>query len=212
MEKNKNIIDWSSPDALYKVIDCIKDPLSSIIELSDHPSNDQNNEIILKSTTQISELLNEISVLVDKKLVKLNFKFQPDIFYIYHENEFVQSLCTDCIEEDKISSVDLEWLMNLENEIYESIQLNELNLYELAYKLAVSERQLYRKTKEIVHLTPNKYIRVLKLHKAKKLIEDFVYNSVSQVAYEVGFADVYYFSRIFTQQYGVSPKELMTSL
>ena len=77
--------------------------------------------------------------------------------------------------------------------------------------MAVSERQLHRKIGGLVFLTPNKYVRVLRLHKAKQMIDNYFYNSISQIAYAVGYSDTHYFSKIFYDQYKVMPQELLLS-
>ncbi|WP_143092961.1 helix-turn-helix transcriptional regulator, partial [Arsenicibacter rosenii] len=105
--------------------------------------------------------------------------------------------------------VDQDWLVSLEKEVYGSISQEYLDMYELSYKLAVSERQLHRKILNLVFLTPNKYVRILRLHKAKQMIDSYVQQSVSQIAYAVGYKDVHYFSKIFTEQYSIAPKNLL---
>jgi len=108
--------------------------------------------------------------------------------------------------------MDQEWLMSLEKEIYGCITKDYLSLYDLAFKMAVSERQLHRKIANLVCLTPNKYIRILRLHKAKQMIDNYIQNSISQIAYSVGYNDVHYFSTLFMYQYNVSPKDLIKTL
>ncbi len=121
-------------------------------------------------------------------------------------------MCAKEINPSKITKPDQNWLVNLEKEIYRSINQNDINIYDLAYKMAVSERQLHRKINSLLYLSPNKYIRILRLHKAKELIDNYIQNSISQVAYAVGYNDVHYFSKIFVAQYNMSPKELIHSL
>lgn len=112
----------------------------------------------------------------------------------------------------KVAKVDQDWLVGLEKEVYGNIDQDYLDLCELSYKMAVSERQLHRKVFNLVFLTPNKYIRVLRLHKAKQMIDNYVQHSVPQIAYAVGYTDVHYFSKLFVGQYSVSPKDLLGAL
>ncbi|MDE6239638.1 MAG: helix-turn-helix transcriptional regulator, partial [Muribaculaceae bacterium] len=53
----------------------------------------------------------------------------------------------------------------------------------------------------------NDFIRVMRLNKAKGLLESGKYQ-ISEVAYMVGFADPKYFSTCFKKQFGVSPSKL----
>jgi AraC-like DNA-binding protein len=207
-------IDWSSPDVLSQIVQNIKNPLDTIITASKPNSvdNKAQQEIIFSSSKQINDLIEEILKEIKSKSTSLTIKERPEIFDIYESNKNVQSLCLNKINPQKVTKPDQDWLINLEKEIYSTLNQNDMNLYELSYKMAVSERQLHRKITNLVHLTPNKYIRVLRLHKAKQMIDNYIQNSISQVAYAVGYNDVHYFSKLFSSQYDISPRELMFSL
>jgi AraC-like DNA-binding protein len=207
-------IDWSSPDILTQIVQNIKNPLDTIIT-ANKPNTVDNNvqqQIIFSSSKQINDLIEEILKEIKSKSVSLTIQGRPEIFDIYESNKNIQELCLNKINPQKVTKLDQDWLMNLEKEIYSSISQNDMNLYELSYKMAVSERQLHRKIANLVYLTPNKYIRILRLHKAKQLIDNYIQNSISQVAYNVGYNDVHYFSKLFSNQYDISPKELINSL
>lgn len=207
-------IDWSSPDILTQIVQNIKNPLDTIITANKPNTADNNaqHQIIFSSSKQINDLIEEILKEIKSKSVSLTIQGRPEIFDIYESNKNIQELCLNKMNPQKVTKLDQDWLMNLEKEIYSSINQNDMNLYELSYKMAVSERQLHRKIANLVYLTPNKYIRVLRLHKAKQLIDNYIQNSISQVAYHVGYNDVHYFSKLFSNQYDISPKELINSL
>ncbi|QTE23296.1 helix-turn-helix transcriptional regulator [Polaribacter cellanae] len=219
MNLDKKDINDSSSDVLIQLIKNIETPLASIIEANKKFStlntiNALNslsvkpNEVILSSSQEIANLIEEVVKLAsgNKEAERI-----PLIYKIYHSNECVKSMCNNEINPRKISKQDTSWLLNLEDEVYKNIKHKDLNLYDLSYKLAVSERQLHRKIKSLLHLTPNKYIRVLRLHKAKQCIDDYLYDTISQISYAVGYYDTHYFSKLFKQQYSVSPKELLNS-
>ena len=44
--------------------------------------------------------------------------------------------------------------------------------------------------------------------KAKTLIEDGAFDSISKVAMSVGYEDALYFSRAFKERYGISPSNM----
>jgi len=211
---NKKIVDWSSPDVLMQLIKNIEAPLTSIIQASNsHPNSDRLNitenqpsQIIFSNSQEIKKLIDEVVKTVNGGRIE-----DPIIFRIYNSNERVQTMCKEEINPKRISKQDTSWLKQMENEVYKNIKHKDLNLYDLSYSLSVSERQLHRKTKNLVYLTPNKYIRVLKLYKAKQLIDDYLYDTISQISYAVGYYDTHYFSKLFSQQYGVSPKELLNA-
>lgn len=207
-------IDWSNPKALNQIIKHIQMPLEKIMELNEgNLRNDKlSYEVIFSSSRQIKYVIEHILEEIQSKSISLTYKKEPEIFLIYESNQNVQKMCTGEIMPQKIIDADRQWLLNLEEEIFNSITRNDLNIYGLSLKLAVSERQLYRKTDELIHLTPNKYVRIIRLHKAKQMIENFVERSISQIAYAVGFNDTHYFSKQFSYQYNISPRELVLSL
>lgn len=209
------IINWNSPDILEQLAQNIKGPLESIISVGKNSAEydkEMLEEILFSSSKEISIIIEDILNKAKAKSLSVTYHNQPEIFGIYESNENVREMCAGRINPQKVAKVDQEWLVGLEKEVYGNINQDYLDLGELSYKLAVSERQLGRKVFNLVFLTPNKYVRILRLHRAKQLIDNYVQQSVSQVAYAVGYSDVHYFSKLFTGQYNVGPKELLLSL
>ena len=77
---------------------------------------------------------------------------------------------------------------------------------DLASKMFISKSQLYRKVKALTDYTPVQLILNYRLKKATELIEQN-YGSITEVAYEVGFNNLGYFSQTFKKEYGVSPNQ-----
>jgi AraC-like DNA-binding protein len=71
----------------------------------------------------------------------------------------------------------------------------------------MSNMQLYRKLKGVTGLSGIEFIRTIRLKKAFQLLETATY-SVAEVAYQVGFNDPSYFTRIFKKEYGKAPSEI----
>ena len=215
MSSSKNTtIDWSNPNVLYQIMNDIKNPIEKIMETSKRnmEKGGFQDEVIFSSSKQIKDVIEQILEEIQSKSVNLTVKQTPEIFFIYESNKKVQKMCTNELVPEKITKTDQDWLLNLEKEIYSSITQNDINIYDLSYKMAVSERQLYRKITNLIYLTPNKYIRVLRLHKAKQIIENYIQHSISQIAYAVGYNDVHYFSKLFLEQYEITPRELIATL
>jgi len=217
---NKQIIDWNSPDVLMQIVRNIQNPLTSIIDANnvlvqkthDTTSQKNANEIILSNSQEIAKLIKEVLKVAKSKSVNLSSKTEPVIFEIYNTNKNVQSVCGEnIINPDKIFATDKNWLFLFEEEIFKRIKNSRLNLFDLSYYMAVSERQLHRKIKNLLCITPNKYVRILKLYKAKKILENYTYNTVSEVSYAVGYNDTHYFSKLFSEQYGISPKDFLNT-
>ncbi len=211
---NNTTIDWSNPNVLYQIMNDIKNPIEKILETSKRnmEKGGFQDEVIFSSSKQIKDVIEQILEEIQSKSVNLTVKQAPEIFFIYESNKNVQKMCTNELVPEKITKTDQDWLLNLEKEIYSSFTQNDINIYDLSYKMAVSERQLYRKITNLIYLTPNKYIRVLRLHKAKQIIENYIQHSISQIAYAVGYNDVHYFSKLFLEQYEITPRELIATL
>ncbi|MCJ8270045.1 MAG: ATP-binding protein, partial [Psychrosphaera sp.] len=81
----------------------------------------------------------------------------------------------------------------------------ELRVGSLADGLNISERQLFRKLKSTVDMSPTEYLRNFRLLKAAGLLRLGQKSTV--VALEVGFSSASYFTKCFRAQFGVAPSE-----
>lgn len=78
----------------------------------------------------------------------------------------------------------------------------------VAAGIGISLRNFQRITKEELNLAPTSYIYIVKL----KLALDYLKNgegNVTDAAYEFGFSDPSYFSKIFKKHFGKSPSEVL---
>ena len=90
--------------------------------------------------------------------------------------------------------------------INNNISDSEYSVNELCADLGMSRTSVYNKIKSISGQSPNEFMRIIRLNRAKELIESRRYN-VSEVAYMVGFSDPKYFSTSFKKQFGFSPSK-----
>jgi AraC-like DNA-binding protein len=80
---------------------------------------------------------------------------------------------------------------------------------DVATHLSISLRTLQRITREEMECTPTGLIALVRI----RMAADFLLHkqgNVSQAAYEFGFTDPAYFSRIFKQHFGVSPSDYLS--
>jgi transcriptional regulator GlxA family with amidase domain len=98
-------------------------------------------------------------------------------------------------------------LMHLANAIsyIEDHYLEPLTLEEIAAKSDISVRHLNRIFKSYYQTTPISYLLKLRLERACTLLKKTKL-SITTIAYESGFSDSNYFTRLFTKGYGMSPK------
>lgn len=73
--------------------------------------------------------------------------------------------------------------------------------------LGISRVQLHRKLTALTGQSASQFIRSFRLEKARELLTTSL-QSVSEIAFETGFTDPNYFSRVFAQEYGMPPSDL----
>ncbi len=81
---------------------------------------------------------------------------------------------------------------------------NALSIGALARQCSMSEAYFRRCFKEAYRLSPNQYIKEMRMNRAKDLLKTGLL-SISEVAEQVGFSDIYYFSKAFKKAVGVNP-------
>ena len=79
-------------------------------------------------------------------------------------------------------------------------------VHELAYEVGLSERQLRRRFKELLHQGPAVFIREFRLKFAARLLAEKA-GPVSQIAYRAGFRKPRRFSDLFREYFGVCPSQ-----
>ncbi len=83
---------------------------------------------------------------------------------------------------------------------------SKLNYQQFVEELGISKTRLYDKINKLSGLSINLFIRSVRLKIAARMIKEGT-NSISEIAYKVGFSDPGYFSKCFKQQFGIPPKE-----
>lgn len=111
--------------------------------------------------------------------------------------------------ETDYSEADQAWLSEFELLVRQYASGFGLNLNMLSNQLAISERQLFRRIKMIMGITPNQYIRVIRLQLAKEAIKSGKFRTVAEISYAVGFETPGYFSKILKEIYAIDVKELL---
>ncbi|MFQ5447140.1 MAG: helix-turn-helix domain-containing protein [Saprospiraceae bacterium] len=79
----------------------------------------------------------------------------------------------------------------------------------LAGELAVSRRNFFRRVKQLTGLTPNEYLREVRLQAARRMLETKKHTSVKAVAFAAGYHKVKHFSTIFRQRFGRPPSDYL---
>ena len=86
--------------------------------------------------------------------------------------------------------------VNLENEHFDTNALCKA--------MSLSRTQLFRRVKSLIKQAPANHIKMMRLQKAKELLET-TDSTVSEITFKTGFQAVSHFTKIFKQQYGIPP-------
>ena len=101
-----------------------------------------------------------------------------------------------------------QFIVSLKEAILQRLNDSSLNVQDLCQVAGMSRTQLHRKLKSLTGLSTTHFVRNIRLAEAKKLLVDPNYN-ISEVAYDCGFSDPAYFSRVFSKEFGVSPSQYL---
>ncbi len=96
------------------------------------------------------------------------------------------------------------FLEKLVKVVQDRLNDSDLEVLDLCKAVHLSNMQVNRKLKALTGKTPSRFIRSIRLQKAKELLETSQLN-VSEIAYQVGFSEPNYFSRCFSEEFGIAP-------
>jgi signal transduction histidine kinase/ligand-binding sensor domain-containing protein/DNA-binding response OmpR family regulator len=110
------------------------------------------------------------------------------------------------LQDSLISRTDQQFLQKATGVVEKNLGDFNFGVEEFSRKMNLSRMQLHRKLKAIVDQSAGELIRSIRLdHAAKLLLQDTA--SVTQVAYEVGFNNLSWFTKCFQEKFGVVPSE-----
>jgi YesN/AraC family two-component response regulator len=114
-------------------------------------------------------------------------------------------------QEMVIISEDQKFLKNTLKCIEDNITNPNFSVEELSRQMSLSRVSLYKRLLTLTGKTPVDCIRTIRLKKAVQLLEKSRL-SIASVAYEVGFNNPTYFSKVFKEAYGVLPSEYLNEI
>ena len=117
----------------------------------------------------------------------------------------------------KGSGTNTEFIISSKNEelfIKKAIEMVNLNIsnsqygvLELSNDMNMSRMNLYRKLQTLTGMSPNEFIKNIRLKQAIKIMEEEGKFRVNEIAYRVGFSSASYFSKCFKDAYGMTPMQ-----
>ena len=104
-----------------------------------------------------------------------------------------------------LTKADEDFIKKLNEVIQVNYSNPEFSMDDMADSLNMSRSNFYRKIKALSGMSPNDYLKTLRMNRAAELIVSGT--RISEVAAQVGFTSSSYFAKCFKAQYGVLPKE-----
>jgi len=108
-----------------------------------------------------------------------------------------------------IEKEDLEWLQQVEIIAEREIKNPYYSVDHLAQELLMSRRQVFRKIKKITGLTPKKYLNLIRLQKAKTILETGEVLTLTEICYSIGLENTTHFANLFEAEFGIRPHDLL---
>jgi len=99
------------------------------------------------------------------------------------------------------------FLKEIDKIINKHLSNPDFSVSDLSKLLEISESTLRRKIHKIAYISPNQYIRKIRLTKAKQLINKDI-GTISEIADMVGFKNKSYFAKCFFEYFKIRPNEL----
>ena len=140
-----------------------------------------------------------------RKLLELRKELQQR--YRHPETAKPQTASAKNIEPAAAISIEDQFILKLTTAIKDRLGDADMSIPELCQAVHLSHTQLYRKLKAITGKTPSQFVRSVRLQKALDLLRSSDLN-ISEIAYEVGFNDPNYFTRMFKEEYGQVPGDM----
>ena len=106
---------------------------------------------------------------------------------------------------DQLDIVSQHFSEQLEQVLAHHYHDEHLTVATIAQELALSQRQLIRKTKSLLGMTPNESLRAFRLKQAAKFLRQG--QTPSTITFNVGFSSHSYFGLCFKAQFGCTPTE-----
>ncbi|MEE9439290.1 MAG: ATP-binding protein, partial [Saprospiraceae bacterium] len=127
-------------------------------------------------------------------------------FYIQREPQIFND---NCDSHNEVNSIKKDsWLLILENVCRTNINNPLLSVDFLADQMQLGRTNFYKRLKYETGLTPNKYLKEVRLQVARDLLTNQDSISVKDTAFQIGILDVNYFSKMYKARFGKNPSDV----
>jgi signal transduction histidine kinase/DNA-binding response OmpR family regulator len=110
------------------------------------------------------------------------------------------------ITENNLSKPDFHFLQSATAVVTKHLTDSSFSVEDFSASMQLSRTQMHRKMKALTNQSSTEFIRTVRVNHAAELLKKHK-TTVSEVAYQVGFESLSYFSKVFQEQLGTSPSE-----
>ena len=110
------------------------------------------------------------------------------------------------IDEHPLSEKDRDFIIRFKALITANLSNSDMNIDRISEEMGLSRVQFYRILKRLTDLSPNEFIRIYRLKRARYLLltTDM---TISEICYETGFNTTSYFTRCFKEYFKKLPSD-----
>lgn len=151
-------------------------------------------DIYLAKPFQEEELLLHLhNLLLQRERLQQHYLFLSGLTEQPGDKQVYENVETDFVE--RVKAIILDHLTD-----------STFTVSQLSREMTLSQSQLHRKLTALTGYSASKLIRMIRLNHAKKLLHNQAL-TIASVAYDSGFNDPDYMSKIFKQEFGITPTE-----
>jgi len=180
-------------------------------------NNDAWKKLPVITLTALADTKNQLNLLrlgIDDYIVKPFHatELQARVYNLLHNQEERRRFEATPVEPDDIPVESPEAQFFRERVtafVLKRIRTMDVSVYDLAYELNMSERQLYRLARTLTGCTPAQLVKEVRLQKAYELLLGGTIHKLADVTKQVGFEDPNYFARQFYDRFGKRPTDFL---
>jgi signal transduction histidine kinase/DNA-binding response OmpR family regulator len=168
--------------------------------------------ILLTAKTEVEEQIEGMKNMADAYLLKpFNLQFLEETIKSVMKNREIlrEHYTSEILTETKTQTpkkLDRKFINEFTAIVESNLSNDQFSVEDICKQIGISRVQLYRKVKALLDCNVNDYILNVRLQKAKHYLAQGEL-SVAEIAYKVGFASPGYFSTVFKNKFGATPKE-----
>lgn len=134
-----------------------------------------------------------LSIALERKFQKIQFAIDLDFEYM------------------GITSMDDKFLQKAKEVADKNLSNSDYTIEDFASAMALSRSQLHRKLKALINSSCTDFINTIRMNYAIELLQKKA-GTISEIAYDAGFNNPNYFSKIFRRKFGKSPSEYQNDI